>query len=71
MARQNQERQKEMEPKRIEFAIKKIEEKGYIVTRITSTEVQFNFKGSDVHFFPYSGWHSGKTINPGRGIETF
>lgn len=63
------ERQNKLEPKRIEFAKKEIEKLGYIVKQMGNTKLQFEYNGSAVYFFPYSGWHSGKTIQDGRGLE--
>ena len=67
--RLNIERQLIIEPMRIEFAKKQIEKLGFIVIKIGNTKLQFEFNGHLVSFFPYSGWHSGKTINDGRGLN--
>ena len=69
MARQNTERQKELEPERIRFAKQEIENLGYVISKTTDTYLVFNFKGGSVVLYPYSGWHSGNTINDGRGLE--
>ena len=37
--------------------------------RITDTSVTFVWKGSNVVFYPYSGWATGKTIKDGRGYD--
>lgn len=66
--RLNQQRQKELEPKRIEFAKKELEKLGYVVTQFDK-EIEFNYKGNVIKFFPYSGWYSGKGIGHGRGIK--
>jgi hypothetical protein len=31
--------------------------------------ITFTWKGHPVKLYPYSGWHTGKTIKDGRGIE--
>lgn len=69
MARLNQERQKELEPKRMREAINKISELGFEVEIETESELSFEFKGSTIKYFAYSGWHSGKTIKDGRGLK--
>jgi len=69
MARLDIERQLELEPKRMTYAKQQIEAKGYEVEEVGSTKLRFEFNGSYVHFFPYSGWHSGSTIKDGRGIR--
>lgn len=69
MARLDQERQSKFEPERLKYAKSLIQNLGYKITWESKTELQFYFKGEVVKFFPYSGWHTGKTINDGRGIE--
>lgn len=62
------EKQKMFEPERIAFAKSQITKLGYIITFEDNTRIQFNFKGHTVTLFPYSGWHTGKSIQDGRGI---
>lgn len=70
MARLDIERQKALEPKRIEFAKKEIEKKGYTVRQVGDTELQFvHTMGHMVYYFPYSGWHTGSSIKDGRGLS--
>lgn len=66
--RLDQERQQELEPERIQHAVKKIAALGYEV-KADSTKCWFTFKGHQIIFFPYSGWASGKTIKDGRGLQ--
>jgi hypothetical protein len=67
--RLNQEREKELQPRRTEYAVEKLKEKNKEVRIISETEIQFEHLGHTVRVFPYSGWHSGKTIRDGRGIN--
>lgn len=69
MARQDQERQSELEPKRMAYAKEQIEKKGYSVEELGETKLTFQFKGRIINFFPYSGWHSGSSIKDGRGLN--
>lgn len=69
MARQNIERQQELEPKRMEYAKQQITAKGYSIINETDTCIKFVFKNKIISFFPYSGWHTGATITDGRGIK--
>lgn len=69
MARLDKERQKKLEPTRINFAIEEITRLGYKIIVETNTMVSFVYKGNVIHFYPYSGWHSGKGIKAGRGIN--
>lgn len=69
MARLDIDRQKKLEPLRIDFAKAEIEKKGYIVTQVSTTELQFEYQGATIKVFPYSGWCTGKTIEDCRGIR--
>ena len=69
MARLDKERQAELEPKRMAYAIERIKEKGFDVEQFSETELRFLYRGSIVAFFPYSGWASGATIKDGRGLK--
>ncbi len=70
MARLNIERQKELEPKRMEYAKSQIEKLGYEIEFEDNVELKFrSTTGNLISFFPYSGWYSGKGIGSGRGID--
>jgi len=69
MARLDLDRQKELEPKRLEFAKNIIKKLGYEITFECETRIEFHFKGYKVELYPYSGWHTGKSIQDGRGIQ--
>ena len=68
MSRLDTERQKELEPKRMEYAIKKLSS---IITifNYSNNEIQFYWKDELVRYFPYTGWASGKSIKDGRGLK--
>ncbi len=68
MARLDTDRQNEIEPVRMEFAKEKLQELGIEITFENKNELRFEYKGELVRLFPFSGWHSGKSINDGRGI---
>lgn len=57
------------EPKRMIFAKSKLKELNIKTTQINDSLIEFEFKGSIVKFFPFTGWASGKTIKDGRGIK--
>lgn len=67
--RLNQEREKELQPERIEFAINELKKVGIITFISDKTSVKFHYKGEVVTLFPYSGWHVGKSIKHGRGLQ--
>lgn len=69
MPRLNIERQKELEPKRMEFAINVIKHLSLDITFQDKTTLKFMFNGNEITLYPYSGWHTGKGIKSGRGIE--
>lgn len=64
--RLDQDREMELQPKRISTAIENLESMGYTVTH-DETAVYFEHNGNRIIFFPYSGWHTGKGIVQGRG----
>ena len=68
MARLNTERQKKLEPKRIQNAMDEIRGLGLDVELI-GNRLEFEFKGYTVSYWPYTGWASGKTIKDGRGFN--
>lgn len=67
--RQNQEREARLQPKRMETAIAAIEQLGLPITFKDETTLRFTYNGSTVSYYPYSGWHSGKSIRDGRGLD--
>jgi hypothetical protein len=69
MARQNIELQKELEPKRFDYAIEQLTKIGKEIIYKDSTKLKFDHINEQVTLFPYSGWHSGKSIKDGRGID--
>lgn len=69
MARLDIDRQNELEPLRMKVAAEAIKRLGYEVTFKGNTTITFIYNGSFVHYFPYSGWASGKTIKPSRGLQ--
>lgn len=68
-SRLNQKREKKLEPKRLEYAREKLEELGYEVNTFGGKRLEFEHDGNLIKHHAYSGWHSGKGINDGRGIE--
>ena len=69
MARLNIERQQRLEPKRIDYAVRRIEKLGYEIIHRDNHMIKFIHKGQPVFFYPYSGWATGKTIQDGRGLQ--
>jgi hypothetical protein len=69
MGRLNKDRQISLEPKRINYAVSQITALGYPITNKTSTQIDFEFNGNNIMFFPYSGWFSGKGVGSGRGLQ--
>ena len=69
MARLNIQRQEELEPKRMLVAKQAIDKLGLSVIHEDEKKIIFTYKGSPVQYFPYSGWHTGKSIKDGRGLQ--
>lgn len=72
MARLNIERQKVLEPKRMDKAIQEFEKLGYKWFKVSETELHIvidTISNSIVKYFPYSGWATGKDIKDGRGLK--
>ena len=67
--RQNIERQNELEPKRMEFAKQEIEKLGYEIVFENEKYLVFEYDNYLVRFLPYSGWHSGGSIQDGLGLQ--
>lgn len=66
--RLNQERKMELQPIRIEAAKINIGLKlGFDILEVTDTFIKFEFQNEVITFYPYSGWHTGKSIKDGRG----
>lgn len=69
MARLDKDRQYELEPKRISFAVEQLAKLGIEIDYEDDTKIKFMYKGEVVTLFPYSGWHTGKSIKDGRGLN--
>lgn len=68
-SRLDQQREKELQRKRMQWAINEITDRGFAIFNQTDTFLQFVFKGSIVTLYVYSGWHTGKSIRDGRGLD--
>jgi hypothetical protein len=68
-ARLDKEKEKILSPKRMLYAKEKILQSGFPITFESETELRFLFNNHEIKLFPYSGWHTGKSIIDGRGIE--
>ena len=67
--RLDQEREAELQPKRMEVAINAIKNVGLKIVFTDKTKIIFDYKDQSVVFYPYSGWHTGKSIKDGRGLQ--
>ena len=69
--RLNIERQEMLEPERMEYAKKALQEIGIkeLYENETHNCLKFYHKKYLITFFPYSGWHTGKSIKDGRGLQ--
>jgi len=69
MKRLDQERQKKLEPERMEIALFELGALGLDAQNKDGKMIEFLYKGHKVQYFPYSGWHTGKSIKDGRGLQ--
>jgi hypothetical protein len=60
---------KELQPRRMQYAINMIEKAGCTITFQDDKEIIFQYKDERINFFPYTGWATGKSIKDGRGIN--
>lgn len=65
--RLDKDREAELQPKRVNFAIRRLTELGLFIVFACDTRVDFVYKDNVIQFYPYSGWHTGKGIKDGRG----
>lgn len=67
--RLDKEREKELQPKRMEYAINELTELGFDIVVTDDTKIKFLYNESWITLYPYSGWFTGKTVKDGRGID--
>jgi hypothetical protein len=60
---------KKIESERLQSTAKKLESLGFEIWDITDKKIQFYYKESLVTFYPFTGWHTGKSIKDGRGFN--
>lgn len=68
--RLDKERQQELEPKRMEYAKEQLNKLG--ITFMVSFDgkgIQFIWKDQPCWLYPFTGWHTGKSIKDRRGIN--
>ena len=69
MSRLNIDKQNKLQPKRVQHALYKLIEHNVEIIEVTDTEIRLMHNYLEVKFFPYSGWHTGKSITDGRGLD--
>ena len=67
--RLDKEREEMLQPERMEYAIEQLTKLGYTPTYIDKTRIEFGYMDERVTLYPYSGWHTGKSIKDGRGLQ--
>lgn len=58
-----------LQPERMQIALFELGFLGIDPIEQDSTTITFEWKGHPVKFYPYTGWHTGKTIKDGRGLQ--
>jgi putative heme iron utilization protein len=61
------ERRKLVEADRMKNTLAELKSLGYGAMVVDRSTIQFEFDGHTVTFYPYTGWHTGKSIKDGRG----
>lgn len=67
--RLDKETEAELQPKRMSVAKLALQNLGYKIIFEDETQLHFMYGNFLVRFYPYSGWHTGKSIRDGRGLE--
>lgn len=67
--RLDQEKQQMLEPKRMQVAKDAIQKLGLPITYSDETTLKFRYNDHIITYYPYSGWHTGKGIKDGRGLQ--
>ena len=67
--RLDKDREAELQPERMEYAINELAKLGYTITYKDKTRIEFGYMDAIVTLFPFSGWHTGKSIKDGRGLN--
>jgi hypothetical protein len=67
--RLDQEREKRLQPIRLQTAKKELTKLGLEITFEVDAVIHFVYKGETIKYFPYTGWHTGKGIKDGRGLK--
>lgn len=62
MARLDTERQNELGPKRMEYAEEQLKKLGFSYLVHDGNKITFFFKDEKIQLFPFTGWHTGKSI---------
>jgi hypothetical protein len=71
VSRLNTERVAELTPHRVAYADNELFKLGYECTYHEEGKyLSFEYKGNEIRLWPFSGWHSGKGIKDGRGINS-
>lgn len=69
MPRLDEDRVKDLQPKRMEVALETLQCFSCIeIVWDDDTKIEFIYNGHKCTFYPYSGWGTGKTIKDGRGL---
>ena len=67
--RLDKERQQRIEPLRMEKAKEQLKKLGFEIVFESDNQIRFYFENCLVCFFPYSGWHTRRSIKDGRGLN--
>lgn len=60
---------KQLQKQRRELAESELNDAGMDIHYMDDTTIKFMYNDSEVIFYPFSGWATGKSINDGRGLQ--
>jgi len=67
--RLDQKSEAELQPLRIKYAKEQLLKRNLKIISEDNVKIIFEFKGKPITIYPYSGWHTGRTVVDGRGID--
>lgn len=60
---------KKLEERKAEKALIALDELGFDPIKIDDSEINFEYKGCVVKYYPLTEWFSGKSVRDGRGLS--
>jgi hypothetical protein len=65
----NPEKRIVLQPQRMAYCVEQVSSLGFEIFDQNENSFCFEYKNQKIQMFPFTGWHTGKSIKDGRGIE--